>query len=97
MGVRGYFVRLSDDAGDVGDLRVAAEIGGSLLEETGELEREAAERDFCFFCFVDPSLYSFMRMERLAGVASSGANDVDFERVWCDGPSGSVDSADGEP
>ena len=79
-GARGYFVIEREAAGDVGDLRVAGEI--SFVEIAPEpllcVLVDCALR--CFLCRKLSSLWSLIRIDRLAGAISSGFCR-DFDRV----------------
>lgn len=80
-GARGYFVKEREEAGDVGDLRVAGDISA------GEIAPEPllCVLDGCdlrgFLCLKLSSLWSLIRIDRLAGVVSS-ESCCDFDRVW---------------
>ena len=69
----------SEVAGEVGDFRVAGLISPVAPEE---LLCELVDWVFrCLLCRRVSSLWSFMRIDRLAGaISSDGCND--FDRIW---------------
>jgi hypothetical protein len=80
-GARGYFVNEREEAGDVGDLRVAGEISaGEIAPEPLLCVLDGCDLR-CFLCLKLSSLWSLIRIERLAGAVSS-ESCCDFDRVW---------------